>query len=118
MIARAVSPIQKAFVECEEALAGDVGAVSEVFRVGYQQLWFSSCATETLEKVVPVFDALMESELAAGIDMARMAVVIARYRRRYLSAMEDSPADQLLWPCIKHFLYHLRDIIIMTRTLY
>ena len=34
-----------------------------------------------------------------------MSVVIARYRRRYLSAMEDSPADQLLWPCIKHFLY-------------
>jgi hypothetical protein len=38
-----------------------------------------------------------------------MAVVLARHRRKYLSAMEDAPADQLLWPVVKHFLYGARE---------
>ena len=33
------------------------------------------------------------------------ATVLARHRRKYLSAMEDAPSDQLLWPVLKHFLY-------------
>jgi Zn-dependent M16 (insulinase) family peptidase len=47
----AASPLQRAFVECEDALAGDIGAVSEDFRVGYEQLWFAACDTGTLEKI-------------------------------------------------------------------
>ena len=37
----AVSPLQKAFVETDDALAGDVDHRAEVFRLGYDQLWFS-----------------------------------------------------------------------------
>ena len=95
----------KAFVECDGALAGDVGAVAESFSTGYEQLWFSDCDTATLADIPPLFDKVIEEQVASGIDMQRMSTVLARHKRRYLSAMEDSPADQLLWPVVKHFLY-------------
>ncbi len=101
----AISPLQKAFVECDGALAGNVGAVAESFSTGYEQLWFSDCATATLTEIPPLFDKVIAEQVGAGIDMERMRTVLARHKRRYLSAMEDSPADQLLWPVIKHFLY-------------
>ena len=44
-------------------------------------------------------------QVGNGVDMERMSTVLARHKRRYLSAMEDSPANQLLWPVVKHFLY-------------
>ena len=47
----------------------------------------------------------MAREVEQGIDMDRMGTVLARHRRKYLSRMEDSPADQLLWTVLKHFLY-------------
>ena len=101
----AVSPLQKAFVECDGALAGDVGAVAETFSTGYEQLWFSDCDTATLAEIPAAFEKMLAEQAAAGVDMERMATVMSRYKRRYLSAMEDSPADQLLWPVVKHFLY-------------
>jgi len=41
--------------------------------------------------------------------MKLMATEITRFRRKYKKAMENEPADQLLWPAIKHFLYSERD---------
>ena len=36
----ATSPLQKAFVECDEPLCADVSPAHEVFTEGYMQLWF------------------------------------------------------------------------------
>mmetsp|Transcript_50517 Transcript_50517/g.58988 ORF Transcript_50517/g.58988 Transcript_50517/m.58988 type:complete len:717 (-) Transcript_50517:350-2500(-) len=41
--------------------------------------------------------------------MEKMALVVKRWKRKYLIAMENSPSDQVLWPIIKHFLYAPRE---------
>lgn len=101
--------MQKAFVECEDALCGDVSPVAETLSTGYDQVWFSSAETASLDEILPKFEAALAAEAERGIDMEKMATVIKRHRRRYLARMEDDPAEQLLWPVLKHFTYAERS---------
>ena len=54
---------------------------------------------------MPKFEAVMAAEADSGVEMTRIKVEIDRHRRRYLSRMEDDPANQLLWPIIKFQIY-------------
>jgi hypothetical protein len=58
-----------------------------------------------MEDVLPLFVYSLQNVLQEGIDIERMASVIIKRRRRYKGSMEDSPADMLITPLIKHFLY-------------
>ena len=60
---------------------------------------------ESLGEVLPSFLHAVHAQLAAGLDMERMAGVLTLRRRQYRARMEDSPADALITPLIKHFLY-------------
>jgi len=105
----AASPLQVAFVENEDAIAADLGHVSDVHETGYDQLWFSSCPVDRLEEIVPMLEKELLKICDKGFDMSLIKTEIKRYRRKYKKSMENDPADQLLWPTIKHFLYSARD---------
>lgn len=63
-----------------------------------------------MDDVLPLFVYTLQTLLdQEGIDMNRMSDVINKRRRGYMSSMEDSPADMLVTPLIKHFLYDEHD---------
>jgi len=101
--------MQVAFVECDDAICGDVSHVSETLSVGYDQLWFSMCPVETLDEVIPKLEQTLQQVVDKGVDMELMGTEIKRFRRNYKVAMENAPADQLYFAIIKHFLYAERD---------
>ena len=102
----AASPVAKALVESAHAFASDVDFRIEVFKVGYLQLYVEGVDASRANDVLPTFLWVLQRTLAAGVDMERMAGVLAKRRRKFLAAMEDSPGDALVDPLIKHFLYH------------
>ena len=100
----AASPLQKAFVECDEPLCGEVAPAHEIFTRGYHQVWFEDAEVEGIDGIVPRFFEAMAAA-REGFDMERMGVTIRRFRRVHLEALESSPSDALIDPLIRHFLY-------------
>jgi Zn-dependent M16 (insulinase) family peptidase len=100
------SPLKKAFVESETAFAADIFHGEDTFRQGYVQLWAEGVETAELGSVLPTFLHVLNQEVGGAFDEARMAGVLSRKGRQFRAKMEDSPADLLVTPLIKHFLYH------------
>lgn len=69
-------------------------------------MWVEGVETSALAQVLPTFLHAINQEVSGGFDAARMAGVLARQGRQYRARMEDAPADLLVTPLIKHFLYH------------
>lgn len=70
----AASPLQKAFVECDDALCADVSPAQEVFTRGYHQLWLTEAALETIDEIIPKF--FVEARAAADtFDLEQMRQV-------------------------------------------
>jgi Zn-dependent M16 (insulinase) family peptidase len=104
----AASPLQKAFVECEEPLCGDVASTDETFSEGYHQVWFEGVEVESIEKIVPTFFTALAGARDA-FDMERMGLTLRRFRRVHLESLESHPADVLVDPLIRYFLYEPPD---------
>mmetsp|Transcript_12885 Transcript_12885/g.19025 ORF Transcript_12885/g.19025 Transcript_12885/m.19025 type:complete len:457 (-) Transcript_12885:516-1886(-) len=112
----AASPLQKAFVECDDPLCAGVYPAHEVFTVGYHQLWFTEVETERMEEVAPkLFDVLLDivkNDAAAAessLDLDRMQMVIRRQRRKILEKTERRPTNALIDPIIRNFMYGKRE---------
>ena len=103
----ASSPLQKAFVECEEPLCAGVYPAQEIFTEGYHQLWFQEVEVEKMDAVIPKFFEALE-DAKQNWDMERMKMVIRRSRRQILEYSERKPTNTLIDGVIRSFLYGLR----------
>jgi len=104
----AASPLQKAFVECEDPLCAGVHPADEIFTEGYHQLWFTEVNVEKMELVASkLFEELREAR--TGFDMERMRMVVRRQRRRLLEFAERRPTDALIDAVVRNFLYAPRE---------
>lgn len=104
----AVSPLQAAFVETEDALCGHVSAYSNEQVELVQFCCFSNVPLPKLPLLRDKFFELMQqisNAGEAGIDMDRMHVVVNRHRRHYLSSIETSPHHFFGGKFIGDFLY-------------
>ena len=104
------SPLQKAFVECDEPLCADVSPANEIFTQGYHQLWFTEVETGKIDQVLPKLFHTLQKECKGGdcddaFDMERMQMVIQRYRRQLLEYSERRPTYALMDGIIRNFLY-------------
>jgi len=100
-----VSPLQRAFVECEDPYCADVDFNMEEGTVALQYVTFEDVHTEKLDDIRALFFKEVRAVIEGGVDMARIAMVVARERRRYLNSLESNPHDTLAGSCISAFLY-------------
>ena len=93
----AASPLMKAFVESDSAIACDLSYSMETFREGYLQIWVHGVDADMMDQVVPLFLKTIDEEVLSegAFDMERMEGVLLLKRREFLSRMEDSPAADL-----------------------
>ena len=99
----ASSPLTKAFVDSGKC--SGVWPTSDRFKVGYRQVWFEDVDVAELDAIPGALDAALAEEAAKGVDLARLRDVVARSRRRSVSALEDDPTGFLVSPALKHFIY-------------
>ena len=100
----AAAPLQKAFVECDEPLCGEVAPAHEIFTEGYHQVWFEGVEMEGIGRIVPAFfEAIAEAR--ESFDLERMGLTLRRFRRVHLESVESNPSDMLVDPLIRYFLY-------------
>ncbi|KAH8070912.1 peptidase [Aureococcus anophagefferens] len=99
----ASSPLTKAFVDAGKC--SGVWPTSDRFKVGYRQVWFEDVDVAELDAIPGALDAALAEEAAKGVDLARLRDVVARSRRRSVSALEDDPTGFLVSPALKHFIY-------------
>lgn len=101
----AVAPLQQTFVECDTPYCASVDFNIEEGNVGLAYVSFEDVHTEMLDDVRSVFRDCVQAVVDDGVDMERIAMIVARERRRYLDALESRPHDLLAFSCIPAFLY-------------
>jgi len=94
----AASPLQLAFVENDNPIAGGVGPSHDVHTEGYHQLWLQEVAIERMDECIPLFREVIAHEAGLGasngdiaFDIERMRTVIKRNQRRLLEMAERRP---------------------------
>ena len=94
----AASPLQLAFVENDNPIAGGVGPSHDIHTEGYHQLWLQEVAIERMDECIPLFHEVIAREAGLGasngdlaFDIERMRTVIKRNQRRLLEMAERRP---------------------------
>jgi len=71
----------------------------------FQFCCFDAVAADKIDEVKPRLIQVLEGLCETGIDMDRMASVLARFEAKHLNALEDNPHDTLSHYLIQTFLF-------------
>ena len=100
----AASPLQKAFVECNEPICGEVSPADEMHKLSYLQVWFEDCEVAEMGSIPQRFFKAVQ-EARDDFDVERMRTTLDRFRRERVVELENEPTNAIIDQVIQHFLY-------------
>jgi len=101
----AVAPLQKEFVESEDAVCGDLSFSTSEGVECCVYLMFKNVETEDMDDIKPQLFELLNEIVKEGIDMKRMKSVIKQKRVKFLSGIEEDPHNSFSMEMISDFIY-------------
>ena len=99
----AASPLQKAFVECNEPICGEVSPADEMHKLSYLQVWFEDCEVAEMGSIPQRFFKAVQ-EARDDFDVERMRTTLDRFRRERVVELENEPTNAIIDQVI-NFLY-------------
>ncbi|CEO99316.1 unnamed protein product (mitochondrion) [Plasmodiophora brassicae] len=101
----AVSPLQKALVECESPLCGDISHSLTELSTALSTVTFNDAPTETLLDIKPRMFAVLHDIVQGDFDLKRMRSLVGKALREYRASLEEHPHAVVSGKAIEVFLY-------------
>ena len=105
LVETAVAPLQLAFVEREDPLAGSVHHWAASFDVMGAFLSFDAVPKDQLDGIQPAFESALAAALEEEWDEGRLTGLLVRRKLKYLASLEQSAHDSVAGSIIDHFLW-------------
>ncbi|KNC53416.1 uncharacterized protein AMSG_08922 [Thecamonas trahens ATCC 50062] len=100
-----IAPLQVAFVEREDPLAGSISHWSESFDVEGCVIHFESVPKAKLPLIEDAFAAALTAALAEPWDAERLAILVERRRLKCIEALESRPHATVAHSAIADFVW-------------